>query len=72
LFIFSHEKKDFAKALKNLVDKTLYSITHIVLKIPNYFDGPTKLFSDLHSTKFLDILKSFFPCNNLIQKIIIL
>jgi len=28
----------------------------------NYFDSPTKLFSDLHLVKFLEA-KSFFPCN---------
>jgi len=29
----------------------------------NYFDSPTKLFSDLYLTKFLDIsAKPFFPC----------
>jgi len=26
----------------------------IMLRIRNYFDGPTKLFSDLHLVKFLD------------------
>jgi len=31
----------------------------------NYFDGPTKLFSDLYLAIFLDIsAKPFFPCNN--------
>jgi len=29
----------------------------------NYFDSPTKLFSDLYLAKFLDIsAKLFFPC----------
>jgi len=33
----------------------------------NYFDDPTKLFSNLYLVKFLDILaKSFFPYINLI------
>jgi len=33
----------------------------------NYFDGPTKLFSNLYLVKLLDILvKSFFPYINLI------
>jgi len=29
----------------------------------NYFDYPTKLFSELYVAKFLDMsIKSFFPC----------
>jgi len=28
----------------------------------NYFDDPTKLFSDFHLTKFLDIFTSVKPC----------
>jgi len=31
--------------------------------LQNYFDNPTKLFSDMYVATFLDILtKSFFPC----------
>jgi len=31
----------------------------------NYFDNPTKLFSDLYLAKFLDTsAKLFFPCNH--------
>ena len=34
--------------------------------LPNYFDGSTKLFSDLYLAKFLDTAaKSFFPCDNI-------
>jgi len=35
----------------------------------NYFDGPTKLFSDLYLTKFFDILaQSFFFCKSWLLK----
>jgi len=42
----------------------------IIFKIPqqNYFDGPTKLFSDLYLSEFLNFSsKSFFPCINYIK-----
>jgi len=43
--------------LQNILATSLKHPTH------NYFDSPTKLFSDLYLTKFLDILtKLFFPC----------
>jgi len=42
--------------------KMFCNIAHRANFLHNYFDEPTKLFSDLYSAKFLDILaKSFFP-----------
>jgi len=69
--------KNFAEVSKNLVRyrdrtfklieltsriKTFCSISS-TFKRSNYFDGPTKLFSNLYLAKFLRILtKSFFTC----------
>jgi len=40
-----------------------FDILAISLSVHNYFDSPTKLFSDLHLHKFLETLaKPFFPC----------
>jgi len=42
---------------------------HYVLH--NYFDSPTKLFSDLYLAKFLDTsAKSFFSCIHSIGKVV--
>jgi len=35
----------------------LFAVLLIVLEFPNYFDDPTKLFSDLYLAKFLDFSK---------------
>jgi len=43
-----------------------FAVLLIMSFLHNYFDGPTKLFSDLNLAKFSDILtKSFFPCTKL-------
>jgi len=35
-----------------------------MLSVLHYFDGLTKLFSDLYLAKFFDVsIKFFFPCN---------
>jgi len=49
-----------------MLQKVFDILTTSLSVLHNYFDGPTKLFSDLYLAKFLDSsAKSFFPCNNL-------
>jgi len=49
-----------------LVAKMFKTFFSLVKRVHNYFDGSTKLFSDLYLIKFLDTLaKSFFPCTKL-------
>jgi len=58
-------------ALASIISDAAKSFVIPAISLSNYFDL-TKLFSDLHLAKFLDILtKPFFPCfdKNFILKI---
>jgi len=42
-----------------------FAVLSSTFKRFNYFDGPTKLFSDLYLAKFLSTsTKQLFPCND--------
>lgn len=56
--IIIHRKNVFLLEFQNFLQHCPSGLSFLC----NYFDGPTKLFLDLHLSKFLDILaKSFFP-----------
>jgi len=51
------------------VTKSFNILAASLIILHHYFNGPTKLFSDLYLITFLDIsVKSFFPCNNILRK----
>ena len=49
--------------MSNAAKSFSYSVATCLSVLHNYFDGPTKLFSDMYLAKFSDTsAKSCFPC----------
>jgi len=48
--------------------KLFAALSSMLQRTQNYFNGPTKLFSDLYLAKFLDAsAKPFFPCKLIVE-----